>query len=103
VINALSLRHLPVSHPENLVRVVEVHPNGLVSWDLPYDLCGTLASRDASLDDVICQGEADVALKDGGSTERAEYTSYRPISSLLSACMHMPVDCSLLTMNVQQL
>jgi len=70
VVNALLLRPLPVSHPENLVRLIEVHPNGFVTWDLPYDLCGTLASRDASVSEVLCQGETDVALSEGTSTER---------------------------------
>jgi predicted permease len=70
VINALLLRPLPVSHPENLVRLVEVHPNDFVTWDLPYNLCDAAASRDADLSEVICQGEADVAFSDGTSTER---------------------------------
>ncbi len=70
VVNALLLRPLPVSHPENLVRLIEVHPNGFVTWDLPYNLCDALASSDKSLSDVICQGEADVALRYGTSTER---------------------------------
>src|SRR5258708_26762437 len=70
VVNALLLRPLPVSHPENLVRLVEVHPNDFVTWDLPYNLCDAVASRDPSLSDVICQGEADVAFSDGTSTER---------------------------------
>ena len=29
LVNALLLRPLPVSHPENLVRLVELHPNRL--------------------------------------------------------------------------
>ena len=70
VVNALFLRPLPVSHPENLVRLVEVHPNDFITWDLPYGVCDAIAGRDADLSEVICQGEADVALNDGTSTER---------------------------------
>jgi predicted permease len=70
VVNALLLRPLPVSHPENLVRLIEVHPNDFVTWDLPYNLCDALASRDTSFSEVICQGETDVAFTDGTSTER---------------------------------
>ena len=70
VVNALLLRPLSVSHPGNLVRLVEVHPNDFVAWDLPYNFCDAVASRDADLSDVICQGEADVAFSDGTSTER---------------------------------
>src|ERR1700733_13927091 len=70
LINALLLRPLPVSHPENLVRLVEVHPNDFVTWDLPYNFCKSAASRDRDLSEVICQGEADVAFRDGHSTER---------------------------------
>ncbi len=70
VVNALLLRPLPVSHPENLVRLVEVHPNGFITERLPYNLCDPVASRAASLSEVICQGEADVAFSDGASTER---------------------------------
>ena len=70
VVNALLLRPLPVSHPENLVRLIEVHPTGFITWDLPYNLCDPVASRAASLSEVICQGEADVAFSDGASTER---------------------------------
>src|ERR1700735_4985842 len=61
VVDALLLRPLPVSHPENLVRLVEVHPNDFVSWDLPYNFCDAAASRDADFSEVLCQGEADVA------------------------------------------
>jgi predicted permease len=74
LVNALLLRPLPVSHPENLVRLVEVHPNDFVTWDLPYNFCDAVASRDADFSEVICQGEADVAFdvasNDGTSTER---------------------------------
>src|SRR5713101_165037 len=70
IVNALLLRPLPVSHPENLVRLIEVHPTGFIAWDLPYNLCDPVASRAASLSEVICQGETDVAFSDGTSTER---------------------------------
>src|ERR1700694_3622902 len=70
VVNAVLLRPLPVSHPENLVRLVEVHPTDFVTWSLPYELCGAAASRVGSLSEVLCQGEADVAFSDGTSTER---------------------------------
>ncbi len=69
MVNALLLRPLPVSHPENLVRLVEVHPNGFTTWDLPYNFCDA-ASSDRDLAEVICQGQADVAFSDGTSTER---------------------------------
>ena len=70
VVNALLLQPLPVSHPENLVRLVEVHPKDFITWNLPYDFCDAIAGRDADLSEVICQGEADVAWSDGISTER---------------------------------
>src|SRR5260370_20673066 len=70
VVNALLLRPLPVSHPENLVRLVEVHPTGFITWSLPYSLCDPVASRATSLSEVICQGEADVAFSHGASTQR---------------------------------
>lgn len=69
-VEALLLKPLPVSHPENLVRMVEVHPNGFVNWDLPYDFCADAAARDADFSAVICQGEGDVAFREGSSTER---------------------------------
>src|SRR5271157_537031 len=70
VADALLLRPLPVPHPENLVRLVEVHPNEFITWNLPYGVCDAVAGRDADLSEVICQGEADVAYRDGTSTER---------------------------------
>jgi predicted permease len=70
MVNALLLRPLPVSHPENLVRLVEVHPNDFVTWDLPYNFCEAAAARDADFAEVLCQGESDVAFSDGNSTGR---------------------------------
>jgi predicted permease len=70
LVDALLLKPLPISHPENLVRIVEVHPNEFVTWDLPYNFCGDAAARDADFSDVICQGEGDVAFSEGNSTER---------------------------------
>ena len=70
VVNALLLRPLPVAHPENLVRLIEVHPTDFVTWSLPYNVCDALASRDPDLSEVLCQGEADVAFSDGSLTER---------------------------------
>lgn len=90
VVNALLLRALPVSHPENLVRLVEVHPHEFVTWDLPYNFCDAVASRDADLSAVICQGEADVAFSAGASTERVRIHLVSPnfFSSLgVPACL----------------
>jgi predicted permease len=70
LVDAMLLRPLPVAHPENLVRLVEQHPTGFLTWDLPYDLCDALAAKEASLSEVICEGGADVALDDGRSIER---------------------------------
>ena len=68
--NALLLRPLPLLHPENLVRLVEVHPKNFLTWIHPYNFCGGIASRDPDFAEVICQGEADVAFTDRTSTER---------------------------------
>jgi hypothetical protein len=70
VVNALLLRPLPVSHPENLVRLIEVHPTGFIQWEFPYKRCDAVTSRAVSLSEVICQGETDVAFSDSASTER---------------------------------
>src|SRR2546423_447621 len=71
VVDAVLLRPLPVSHPENLVRLVELHPTNFVTWELPYGICEALATRGAAtFSDVFCEGEADLAFSDGASTER---------------------------------
>jgi hypothetical protein len=38
-VNTLLLRPLPVRHAERLVRLIEVHPTGFITWDLPYEVC----------------------------------------------------------------
>src|SRR5271163_5193910 len=70
LVDAVLLRRLPVAQPENLVRLIERHSTGFVTWDLPYELCDALRTRDASLADVICQGGTDAAFMEGDSTER---------------------------------
>src|SRR5260370_13687761 len=70
VVNAILLRPLPVSHPENLVRLVDAHPTGFITWSLPFTVCDPAASSAVSLSEVICQGETDVAFSDGTSTAR---------------------------------
>jgi predicted permease len=70
VVDALLLRPPAVSHPENLVRLVEAHPKDFVTWDLPYKLCGEWAARDRNISEAVCQGETDVPFSDGSTTER---------------------------------
>lgn len=70
VIDAWMLRPLPVTDPESLVRLIEVHPNGFTTWDLPYNLCESAPPENASLSEMICQGEADVPFSHDASIER---------------------------------
>ena len=78
LVDAVMLRLLPVSHPENLVRVVERHPTGFLTWDLPYDLCDAIRSKDSNLSDVMCEGGADVAFDDGQAIERVRLALVSP-------------------------
>ncbi len=70
VIDALLLRPLPVLHPENLVRVIEIHPNDFVTWDFPYDFCTAAPFADPDISESICQGEIDAAFSDGTAVDR---------------------------------
>jgi hypothetical protein len=70
VVDALLLRPLPVAHPEQLVRLIEVHPTSFVTFEFPYALYEALAERRSGLLDVLAEGEADVPFGDGASTER---------------------------------
>lgn len=36
IVDMLLLRPLPVRHPEQLVRLVEIHPTGFMTWDFPH-------------------------------------------------------------------
>ena len=68
--DALLLRPLPVPHPEQLVRLIEVRSNGFTTWDFPFELYEQLVSNASSLSEVLCQGDLDVAFKDGEATQR---------------------------------
>lgn len=70
VADALLLRQLPVSQPEELVRLVRVHPSGFVNWYFSYDLCEALSESTSGLSQVLCQGQADLAFRDRESVER---------------------------------
>jgi predicted permease len=69
-VDALLLRKLPVTRPDELVRIVQVHPTGFVNWHFAYELCEKLAGRRSSFSAILCQGQADVPLRDGENTER---------------------------------
>jgi len=69
-VDALLLRKLPVTRPDELVRIVQTHPTGFVTWHFAYDLCAELAGRPSSFAAILCQGQADVPLRVGESTER---------------------------------
>ncbi len=68
--DALLLRSLPVPHPEQLVRLIEVRSNGFTTWDFPFAVYEQFASHAASLSEALCQGDLDIAFKYGESTER---------------------------------
>ncbi len=70
IVDTLLLRPLPVKNAERLVRLIELHPNSFVTWDLPYALYEQLASHSSGLQDVLCQGDLDVAFEQGAATER---------------------------------
>src|SRR5436190_13309637 len=70
VVDALLLRTLPVSNPEQLVRLIEVHPTNFVTFEHPYGLYEALAQRSSGFLSVIAEGEADVAFSDGTAIER---------------------------------
>jgi predicted permease len=77
VIDALLLRPLPVSHAEQLVRLIEVHPHNFLTWEFPYGLCET-AANNPDFSEVICEGEADLSLNVGTETERARVNFVSP-------------------------
>src|SRR4051812_3629644 len=70
VVDALLLKTLPVSRPQDLVRIVEVHPNDFVTWDLAYGLHQSLAAGTSTISEVLCQSDLDVLFSDGPVVER---------------------------------
>ena len=75
IVDTLLLRTVPVKNPEQLVRVIEVHPTGFVTWDLPQILCEELAASTSNLTGVMCQGDLDVGFNNGTSTQRIRINS----------------------------
>ncbi|MGH9722108.1 MAG: ABC transporter permease [Bryobacteraceae bacterium] len=78
VVDALLLRELPVARPHELVRLVVIHPTNFVTWELDYELYEALAAKRSSFSEVLCQGNADVGLVDGTSTERVRISLVSP-------------------------
>src|SRR5690242_21664547 len=76
--DALLLRPLPVRQADRLVRLVEVHPTGFVTWEVPYVVYEQLARESSSFSDVLCQGDLDVAFEQGASTERIRINAVSP-------------------------
>jgi hypothetical protein len=68
--HAVLMRPLPVREPQRLVRLVEVHPKNFVTWEFPAALCERAGQFRAELSEIICQGEAYVALRSGSESER---------------------------------
>ncbi len=66
-VDTLLLRPLPMRNAERLVRLIEVHPTGFITWDFPYEVCEQLAANTSSLSEAVCQGDLDVALENGWS------------------------------------
>ena len=69
VVDTLLLRPLPVKHAEQLVRLIEAHPTGFVTYELPYALYEQVAKA-SNLSEALCQGDLDVAFEEGTAIER---------------------------------
>ena len=69
VVDTLLLRPLPVKHAEQLVRLIEAHPTGFVTYELPYILYEQVAKA-SNLSEALCQGDLDVAFEEGTAIER---------------------------------
>ncbi len=71
--DTLLLRTLPIDHPEQLVRLIEVRQTGFTTWDHPYVECEQMAAPSSSVSTAICQGNFDVAFDNGTATERVRH------------------------------
>ena len=91
IVDAVLLKPLAVPHPENLVRLVEMHPTRFVTWDLPYELCEAVARRGQEIfSEVLCQEQEDVAMSDAQGTERVRVHAVSPnFFSSLGARVHL--------------
>ena len=69
VVDTLLLSPLPVKNPEQLVRLIEVHPTNFLTWEFPTVMCEQLAHA-SSLGEAFCQGSLDVAFEHGAAIER---------------------------------
>jgi hypothetical protein len=78
LVDTVLLRPLPVAHPEQLVRLIEVHPGNFITWSFPFGLYEHFPAAAAGLNDVFCQGDIDVAFESGGSTERIRVNAVSP-------------------------
>ena len=74
LVDTLLLKPLPVRGADRLVRLVELHPTGFVTWDLPF-LLGERLSSSGYFEDVFSQGNIDLAFEHNGRAEP-------PVSSL---------------------
>src|SRR5580698_2103650 len=62
-VDVLLLRDLPVDHPEQLVRMEEVHPSGFRSPlpTFPDSYCKVLTDRAKALGEVFADGDLDMS------------------------------------------
>ncbi len=69
-VDALLLRQLPVTRPNELVRLTQTHPSGFVVSSFPSELCKAISEETSIFSEVLCQGQVDPALLDRENTER---------------------------------
>ena len=77
VVDAILLRPLPIAHPENLVRLVEVNPNNFLTWTFPLELCQNFPAK-ANLTGIVCQGDIDTGFEHLGDIQRIRVEAVSP-------------------------
>jgi putative ABC transport system permease protein len=70
LIDAVILRRLPVSDPDRLVQLFEIHPRILARFYFEYGLLRDLREHSATLTDVVGQMEMKAPLSWRGTVER---------------------------------
>ncbi len=70
-VDVLLLRDLPVDHPEQLVRLQDIHPNGFRSFQptFPVSYRHLLLERAKSLEDVFSALDDELSMEAGGHTQ----------------------------------